>query len=286
MSSVINEVIKLQSGSTPLYLRSFRIDVHYCAGMFPDDERQETIEEAFSELQKAIHLGFFCWDYFPNREAANVALAWNADSHMTVNVSGDSLHYNALVATLRLIINLHHSNHATYESLKALLGDDIDALPKPITFRENVTSLVISEIDAIDQRTVTTQDVLSYVEEGIIFPSYEPLQGAVNEDFQDSDAMELERVIITSPTDKAFPPKNLKKIEDYFLRLVDSGVFTSIDKLDRRLRDDEAEIFKRKRSEVMELLFGDYQHQKYGVIEFLNVVSGGDINRLVVHDDG
>lgn len=285
MSSVIKEVIKIQSGSLPIYLRSFRIDVHYCAGMFPDDERQETIEEAFAELQKAIQLGFFCWDYFPTREAAKVTLAWHPDSHMTVDLSGDGVHLNALVAAVRLIINLHHSSRETYESLKALLGNDIDALSKPTTFRENIAAIVISQVNPVDQRVTVTQDVLSYVEEGVISPAYAPLQGAVNEDFGEGNGAGLERLIITSPADDAFPPKNLTEIEDYFLRLAASGVFTSIQKLDGPLRDQEAEIFKRTRGEVTQLLFGNYREQRYGAMDFLNVVSGGDIHRLVVRDE-
>lgn len=285
MSNAIHEVIEVQSGSLPLYLRSLKIEVYYRAGMFPSSERQETIEEAFAELQKAIQLGFFCWDCYPTREAAKIFLEWKPDDRMTVHLSCDGVHYNALVASVRLIINLHHTNRETYESLKALLGDGIEALPKPTTFLENVASLVIAELTPLDQRVVATKDVLNYVEEAIIVPEHASLQGAVNDDFADPDGMELERLIITSPTDAAFPPKHLKRIEDYFLRLTDSGVFTSIDKLDRRLRDEEAEISKRKRGEVTQLLFGDFQQQKYGVVEFLNVVSGGDNGRLVVCDE-
>lgn len=284
MSSAMKEII-VQSGSLPLYLRTFRINVHYCAGMFPDIERQDTIEEAFAELQDAFQLGFFCWDYFPTRETAKVTLEWNADSHMTVDVVGNGLHYNALVATVRLVVNLHHTNLETYESLKSLLRDDIDALPKPKAFRETVASLVISEMDRADQRMVVTPDVLTYAEEGIIFPAYAPLQGAMNEDFMDNGGVKLDRLIITSPVDKLLPSQDLEKIEDYFLRLVDSGVFTSMDKLDQQIRDNEAEIFERKCGDEIQLLLGDYHEQKYGVVEFLNVISGGDINRLVISDE-
>lgn len=214
-----------------------------------------------------------------------MTLEWNADSHMTIDVVGNGLHYNALVATLRLVVNLHHTNLETYESLKSLLRDDIDALPKPKAFRETVASLVISEMDRADQRMVVTPDVLTYAEEGIIFPAYAPLQGAMNEDFIDNGGVKLDRLIITSPVDKLLPSQDLEKIEDYFLRLVDSGVFTSMDKLDQQIRDNEAEIFKRKCGDEIQLLLGDYHEQKYGVVEFLNVISGGDINRLVISDE-
>lgn len=58
-----------------------------------------------------------------------------------------------------------------------------------------------------------------------------------------------------------------------------------MDKLDQQIRDNEAEIFERERCDETQLLLGDYHKQKYGVVELLNVISGGDINRLVISDE-
>lgn len=279
MFSLVKETLKQPLSNLPIYLRSFRLDVIYNDDMAPDDERREVLEEAFTELEDALRLGFFCWDRFPTRETAEVHVGWSDEGNMSVTVSSEGVHYNALVAAIRIVARLHHTSQEGYEAMRALLGEDADALSPPTSFRQNVASLKISDVTAAGQGEAAATDVLNFTADGISFPSFAALRDEVNENYAG------DRLIVTSSAGQGFPAGDLDDIEDCFLSLFGSGVFTSISNLDSEIPDNEAEIFTRQHNGQVELLFGDYGDQKYGMLEFLNVVAGGRITDLNVRSE-
>lgn len=279
MSSPIADVLTAPPGALPLYPASFRIDVVYQPGMAPDDERREVLEEAFGELQEALHLGFFCGERFEARDGAAIRVSWRDDGGMSVLLSSAGVHYNALVAALRILVRLHHSSEQGYAALRELLGEDADALSPPTSFRENIAALTVSNVSGDGDNAVETGDLLNYVSQGIAIPDNAELGGGIGESYEGG------RLIASSSDGDAFPVGDLAAIEDCFLRLFGTGVFTAIDDLDVEVPDNEAEIFTRAGDEATELLLGDYEGEKYGAIEFMNVVSGGRIGRLVIRSE-
>ncbi|TCR02210.1 hypothetical protein [Neorhizobium sp. JUb45] len=279
MSSLVKETLKQSLSNFPLYLRSFHLDVIYNDGMAPDEERREVLEEAFSELEDALRLGFFCWERFSTRETAEVHVGWSDEGNMSVAVSSEGVHHNALVAAIRIVARLHHTSREGYEAMRTLLGEDADALSQPTSFRENVASLEISNVKAAEQGEAAATDVLNFTGEGISFPAFAALRDEVNENYTG------DRLIVTSSAGQDFPAGDLDEVEDCFLSLFGSGVFTSISNLDSDIPDNEAEIFTRQHNGQVELLFGDYGDQKYGMLEFLNVVAGGRIANLNVRSE-
>ncbi|MDP9836940.1 hypothetical protein J2T09_001685 [Neorhizobium huautlense] len=280
MSGLVRHVLHLPHADIPLYFRHFRLDIAYREGMAPDEERREVLEEAFAELQQGLRYGFFCWDGFSTRETAEVEVRWSDAGDMSVTVSSESIHYNALVAAIRITARLHHTSQEGYEAMRAILGDDADGLPAPVSFTQNVSSLAISDIVAAGQDIVATADVLNFIADGIRFPDFAPFAKGIGEDYTGG------RLIATVSDGGSFPAGDPIDIEDYFLRLFAGGVFTSVDDLDREVADNEAEIFTRRRDGRTELLIDDYTDQKYGLIELFNVVAGGHMTRLDIRSEG
>lgn len=276
MSDHVKEILRQPSEALPLYLRSFRLEIVYNDGAAPDAERRQVLEAAFAELKDALRLGFFCGERFSARATTNIGISWSDRGDMSVTVSADGIHYNALVAAVRIAVRLHHTSREGYEAMRAILGDDADVLSPPVSLRENIANLAIVDVMGTGRDGVATTDVLNYTSEGMGLPAYTPLQGDIAENY------EGDRLVITSRASGAFRADDLDDIEDCFLRLFGSGVFTSLDDLDCEVSDDEAEIFTRGSDGRVELLFGNYRDQKYGMIEFLNVVSAGNMMSLTI----
>lgn len=279
MSSAVTDVLNKPPGGMPLYLTAFRIDVIYQPGMAPDEERQEVLEEAFAELEDALRLGFFSGERFSARESAGVQVSWREDGGMSVTLSSAGSHSNALVAALRIVVRLHHTSIQAYEALRALLGEDADALPQPTSFRENIASLTVSDVAGEGENGAAEADLLHYIPDGITVPDLAGLDGNIGESYEGG------RLVISSVDGDIFPAGDLGGIEDCFLRLCGSGVFTPIADLDLDVSDNEAEIFSRIGDGGAEILFGDYENEKYGIIEFLAVISGGNVARLAIHQE-
>lgn len=259
----------------PLYLRKAHIEVTYgtaFAARGNDRDHRQTVDDAVKEIQAALRLGFFAWACFGEARTATLKTDWSRQDRLGLVLSGGGLHHNVLVALLRTVLGLHHTPLAARQELERILGDDAASLSPRTIFGETVERIEIASMSGIDGREAGKVDWRSYVVDGeIIHP-----EGAAL--LEDAD----ERIVIRGPDLPDFPPRTIGRIENRFLQICGTGLFRGGDRMDDSV-NGEAEIFTRSlKTPETELVIDDYEEEPYGLLEFLNVASGGRTGALVV----
>ena len=248
--------------SIPLYLRRFAVAVEYLAEQ--PVENQDALEDAISDFQNGLQLGFFAWAHFPQRHAAELTIEWT-DTGFVLHGETDGMHHNGLVALLRLIVNLHHTPAEARASIVAALGDDAGALPPPSVFSETVKSVRFEAIEGADISVSGRSDFNHFIADDEIAAVDAPAFANPGETW-DGD-----RIVLAAK--RAFDQDDFDEVEDTFLRLFDMGCFVGLDTIDEMAGDPE--FFLRQREDETQLIIDDYDGEVYGLIEFLNVLSDG-----------
>ncbi|MEO3998744.1 hypothetical protein [Mesorhizobium sp. CAU 1732] len=268
-------------GRVPLYLDRFRIDVVYFDSFSGGDgfkDHRKVMQGAFRrEMEAAWKLGFFAWSFFDRRDEAKLDFDWSRQGKVSLIVGAAGLHHNVLVAMIRMIFALHHTPLAAYQEARVTLGEFADQLPPRTLFQEIVQSVQVMDMHGADERMAQRDDLLDFVRDDEI---QLPLAaGAVANVTQENDGNRM--VVAPATSGFAFPAGKFSKTEDIFLRLCDNTCFRDVSALDQEGSIRDAEMFMRQASSGAELVIDDYLHQNYGLLELLNCLSGGNIDKLV-----
>lgn len=282
-ASEIRALLKNAVSELPLYLTRVRLDVVLePAGReeYADEERRRFVTEDLAEgLGNAIRAGFFC-----GRNGAGGAvltLAFDRDGNLSFQcTSARGFHHNAVTALLRYAVDLHHVPLDSYNSTKEILEEEGVPVPPRRVADQLISALHINDAEALDGRRAAHAALFDYVvDEEIPLPK---LQGF---NTQIMDYCQAERAIATGQDKKhALANQAFAEIEDAFLRICGSSIFKKLEDYDSSSHEGDADIWLRYEN-GQELVFDGYDGELYGLIEFINAVSGGRADAFELHDD-